>query len=347
VAVEKEIVAFAERLPDGQVRCKVCQRECLLAEGQGGFCGARVNQAGKMVPLTYGRVAALHWAEVERKPLFHFHPGRVMLSAGSLGCNFRCPGCQNWELAHAEVDSALRNVDLVPPEALVALAEERRALGISFTYNEPTLWFEYTLDCARLAKEKGLLTNYVTNGAMTREALDQIGPFLDAYRVDIKGFSADTYRKVANFPQFQGILEVAERAKGRWGMHVECVTNVTPTLNDDEEELRRLARWISQALGPDTPWHVTRFVPHLRLAHLPATEPETLEKARDVGLGEGLKFVYIGNVPGHPAENTYCPECGRMVIERAGLVTPRVLLDGDACPGCGARIPGRFEPRTQ
>ncbi|MBE3135347.1 MAG: hypothetical protein IMZ55_17920 [Acidobacteria bacterium] len=187
------------------------------------------------------------------------------------------------------------------------------------------------------------MTNYVTNGSLTADALDAIGPYLDAYRVDIKAFSDGTYPRVANFQDYRGILEVAERAKHRWAMHVECVTNVVPTLNDGEDELRRLARWIANSLGRETPWHVTRFVPQFKLAGLPATPVATLEQARQIGLVEGLRFVYIGNVPGHPAEDTYCPECGIVLIRRSGSGPPRVALRGAACPGCGYQLPGRFE----
>ena len=334
--------ALARAVSEGRLECLACQRRCVLSEGQRGYCNTRENRSGELVSLTYGRVAALHWAEVERKPLFHFYPGRVMLSVGSVGCNFRCPGCQNWQLAHADIDHEISQTQFIPPGRLVGLAVDRHALGISWTYNEPAIWFEYTLDGARLAKDASLKTNTVTNGSLTTEALDRIGPFLDAYRVDLKGFSERTYRRIANFPNFEGILEVARRAKHHWGMHVECVTNVIPTLNDNEDELRRLAAWIVESLGSEVPWHVTRFVPHHRLSHLRSTPVEVLEKTRQIGLDAGLDFVYIGNVPGHPAENTRCPGCGEVVIERAALSTPRVLLDGNACPSCGTVIPGEF-----
>jgi pyruvate formate lyase activating enzyme len=334
--------ALAEALPGNRVRCKACQRCCLLEEGRLGFCGVRKNQGGKLVPLSYGRVAAVHLANVERKPLFHFFPGEIMLSLGSLGCNFRCPGCQNRELAHAKVPEELSSVKLVPPEALVDQSLKQKLLGISFTYNEPAIWFEYTLDTFKLAKSKGLMTNYVTNGSLTAEAFDEIGPYLDAYRVDIKGFSKETYGSVANFPSFQGVLDVAATAKTKWGMHVECVTNVIPTMSDDRNELRGIAKWIADRLGRDVPWHVTRFVPHGDLGHLRPTPLTTLEQARATGLEEGLRFVYLGNVPGHLAENTYCPECGRILVRRTGLGLPDVMLERGACPDCGYQLPGRF-----
>ena len=323
-----------------------CQRRCTLAEGQLGFCGVRQNRGGGLVSLSYGRVAALHLANVERKPLFHFYPGEVMLSVGSLGCNFRCPGCQNWALAHATVPDQLMDLRFTPPEELVEQASGQGLLGISFTYNEPAIWFEYTLDTFKLAAVQGLLTNYVTNGSLTPQGLDQLGLHLDAYRVDIKGFSKGTYQQAANFPAFHGILKVAERAKTKWGAHVECVTNIIPTVNDNPEELRGIASWIRNTLGQDTPWHVTRFVPEGQLAHLPRTPLLALEQAHAIGLEEGLQFVYIGNVPGHPAENTYCPECGRTLIWRAGIGLPKVEMCDASCPDCGTQIPGRFRRDT-
>jgi pyruvate formate lyase activating enzyme len=334
---------LAERLPDGRLGCLVCQRACALAEGGLGFCRVRRNEAGRVVPLSYGRVAALHLANVERKPLYHFYPGEVMLSVGGLGCNFRCPGCQNRDLSRADVPDALASLPYTAPEDLVRMAVEHDLLGVSWTYNEPAIWFEYTLDGSRLAREAGLMTNYVTNGSLTARALDTIGPYLDAYRVDVKGFSEDTYRRVAGFGGFRGILDVAERAAHKWGMHVECVTNVTPGMNDSDDELRAIAGWIARSLGPDVPWHVTAFAPHGDFAHLPRTPVASLERARRIGVDEGLRFVYLGNVPGHRAENTWCPGCGALLIQRTGLgVVENRLAPGGACPRCSRPVPGRF-----
>jgi len=333
---------FFRRLSGKRVACDLCGRRCVIKDGECGFCGARENRNGELYSLIYGRVSSMAWANVERKPLFHFYPGEVMLSVGSLGCNFRCPGCQNWHIAHADVLRDLPSADFVSPEELVRLAVERKCLGISWTYNEPTIWFEYTLDCAKLAKKAGLMTNYVTNGAISIEALDEIGPYLDAFRVDIKGFSAETYKRVANFPRFGLVLEATERAKKKWNMHVECVTNITPGYNDDLEELSKLAEWIRDALGSGTPWHVTRFVPHLDLSHVPPTPVSTLEEARRIGMEKGLRFVYIGNVPGHPAESTYCPSCGKLLIKRDSVFVAMDGLRGGRCTACGEVIEGRF-----
>jgi len=331
-----------ELLTDGKVRCGVCQRRCVIPEGQVGYCRTRLNEAGQLHSLTYGEVASMAVSPIEKKPLFHYYPGSRWLSLGSLGCNFRCPGCQNWEIAHADPRKAKRDTKYLSPQEALSLARSERCLGISWTYNEPTLWLEYTLDSARLARENGLLTNYVTNGSATAEALDLLGPWLDSFRVDVKGFSQATYQKIGHLEDFTGILEATVRAERRWGMHVEIVTNVIPTYNDSPEELRALAQWILGTLGADTPWHVTQFIPHLHLSHLPVTPVETLERVRAIGLEVGLRYVYLGNVWGHPAENTHCHSCRELLIERWGFSIRQNRLQGNRCPACKVEIPGRW-----
>jgi pyruvate formate lyase activating enzyme len=340
-----------EPLPGQRVRCGVCTRRCELADGKKGWCGTRVNRGGRLFSLIYGQVASLAVSPIEKKPLFHYYPGSRWLSLGSLGCNFRCPGCQNWEVAHA-LDRAshrtagtmtLADTRFIAPLQMVALAREQGCLGISWTYNEPTLWLEYILEGARAAREVGLLTNLVTNGTMTAEALDLIGPWLDSFRVDLKGFTPKLYRRLAHLKDFSGILSVTSRARSRWSAWVEVVTNVTPGFNHDEEQLSGIASWIRDELGPETPWHVTRFAPHLRLAHLEPTPVSTLERAREIGVAAGLSHVYLGNVSGHAAENTYCATCGELVIRRHGLVVVEFKLSSGRCPRCSAAVAGRFD----
>ncbi len=332
-----------DKLDGGAVRCRVCRRRCVVAPGKRGFCHTRENRDGELVSLTWGLVAAMHLSPIEVKPLFHFYPGSQWLSMGSLGCNFRCPGCQNWELAHAREHRSARAVELIEPVRLVELAIARRAKGLSWTYNEPTLWLEYTIEASRLGRERGLLANYVTNGYITPEGLDAIAPVLDAYRVDIKAFGRDTYLRLANIADFEGVLHSAERAKKAHGLHLECVTNIVPGFNDDEAQLRSLADWIVASLGADTPWHVTRFVPHLDLRRVPPTPVATLERARAIGLESGLQYVYLGNVPGHPAQNTRCHACGAILIERWHHTARRSRIAAGRCPDCQARIPGRWD----
>ena len=261
---------------------------------------------------------------------------------GSLGCNFLCSGCQNWEIAHANVEKELSSLRFITPAESVQLASNGYCKGISWTYNEPTLWFEYTLDSAKMAREAGLLTNYVTNAYITVEALDLIGPYMSAFRADLKGFSNETYKQIANIKRFDGILKVLERAKHFWDMHVEIITNLIPGINDNEIELKEMAGWICNHLGSETPWHLTQFVPHFRLSHLTPTPVAKLEQAREIGLGTGLKYVYLGNVLGHSGENTHCPACGKLLVERANYRILLYHIDGTCCGYCGHPIAGHF-----
>jgi pyruvate formate lyase activating enzyme len=330
-----------EKLRDGAVTCNTCQRRCTISEGEVGWCLTRVNEGGTLLSLIYGEVSSVSINPIEKKPVFHFCPGSRWLSLGSWGCNFRCPGCQNWEIAHWK-RKELRGSRFLSPDDQVSLALRRGCAGVSFTFNEPTLWFEYTLDAAKLAKENGLYTNYVTNGSITEEALEVVSPYLDVYRVDVKAFSDETYGRIANFSDSRGICNCAETAR-RLGVHVEVVTNVTPGLNDEEAELRGIASWIRERLGEDTPWHVTRFHPHLDLSSLQPTPISTLEKARSIGIECGLKYVYMGNVPGHEGENTYCHNCGALLVKRHVFDIVENRVEGGRCFECGSKIPGRFE----
>ena len=273
-----------DKLTGNRVRCNVCQWRCVINPGKTGVCGVRRNEEGTVVPLNYARVSSLANDPVEKKPLFHFFPGSSVLSFGTLGCNFHCAHCQNWEIACVEEPATmLQSLDIVSPEQAIKMANMHRCAGLAWTYNEPAIWFEYTLDSARLAHRKGLYTVYVTNGFLTSEALDMIGPYLDAWRVDIKGFTDAAYQQLARIKNWRGILDTAERARHKWNMHVEVVTNVIPTVNDDDAQLADIAHWVRERLGELTPWHVTRFYPHHNFAHLPPTPIATLEKAYAIG----------------------------------------------------------------
>jgi len=331
-----------EKLSDKRVQCHICQKRCVIEDKERGYCRTRVNRQGKLHSLIYGLVSTMMISPIEKKPVYHFFPGSAWLSLGSLGCNFRCPGCQNWDIAHSEVNLDTKDSRIIPPQELTQTAKKSECLGISWTYNEPTLWFEYTLEGAKLAKSNDLYTNYVTNGFITPEALDLIGPYLDVFRVDLKGFSKDSYQNIAHINDFSGILGVIQRAKKKWKMHVEIVTNVIPGMNDKEEDLKQMASWIGEELGKDTPWHVTRFFPHLRLSHVEPTPLRTLEKTREMALAQGLNYVYLGNVWGSQAENTYCPRCGETLIEREGLETKEIHLKEGRCQFCSHSIAGRF-----
>ena len=296
----------------------------------------RVNRDGKIFVMNYAEVSSMAPDHIEKKPLFHFFPGTYAFSLGSWGCNFHCKGCQNWEISCTDIPR--RGSQQLLPEREIELAGSHNCQGIAWTYNEPVIWLEYTLDSAKLARKSNLYTVYVTNGYATPEALDAIGPWLGAWRVDVKGFTDAFYRQLARIPHWRGILDVARRAREKWHMHVEVVTNIIPTMNDDEEQLRGIATWIRDDLGELTPWHVTRFHPLHEFTNLSATPVSTLEKAHSIGKKAGLKFVYLGNVPGHEYENTTCYSCGRLVVRRVGYDTEVVGLDGSKCKFCGAEL---------
>ena len=325
-----------EALPDSRVRCNVCQWRCVIGPDKFGVCRVRQNRDGRLYLLNYALVSSAAVDPIEKKPLFHFYPGSEVFSLGGWGCNFHCQDCQNWEIACTDVPASAAQV--VSPEAAVETARQHGCAGIAWTYNEPAIWLEYTLDCARLARQHGLYTVYVTNGYSTPEALDAIGPYLDAWRVDIKGFSDAFYKTLAKIRGWRGILEVAKRARQKWGMHVEAVTNIIPTMNDDDGQLQGIAGWISSELGELTPWHVTRFYPHHRIAHLPPTPVATLERAIAIGRQAGLRFIYAGNIPGHSSESTSCYSCGKLVVRRQGYRTQVVGLAGSKCRFCGAEL---------
>jgi pyruvate formate lyase activating enzyme len=327
-----------EKLPDSRVRCYTCQWQCRINPGKYGVCGMYQNRDGTLFNLNYARVSSVAADPIEKKPLFHFYPGTLCLSLGTLGCNFHCKHCQNWEISTANSNSLVSDCREMQPQTSIELARQHNCRGISWTYNEPTIWFEHTFDSARLAKENGLYTVYVTNGYATPEALDMIGPYLDAWRVDIKGFSDEFYKTLTGIPHWREILSVTKRAKEKWQMHVEVVTNIIPTMNDDDEQLTGIASWVKKELGELTPWHVTRFHPLHRLKNLPPTPLETIERAYEIGQKAGLKFVYAGNVPGHSSESTACYSCGKLIVARYGYQTDIKGLDGSRCRFCGADL---------
>lgn len=242
--------------------------------------------------LTYARASSIAVDPIEKKPLYHFHPGSQVFSVGSWGCNFTCKHCQNWHISQGKITD--REYDL-PPEKMIELALEHGCEGVCWTYNEPAIWLEYTIDSAKLAKENGLYTAYVTNGFMTIEALELIAPYLDAFRVDLKSFDDEFYKEICGVKSGKGVFDTAKCAK-ELGMHIEAVTNIIPTKNDSEENLKNLAEWIAENLGKDTPWHVTRFFPCYKLGHLEPTPIETLYRAKEIGEKAGLRFIYLGNV---------------------------------------------------
>ena len=316
-----------------RVHCLLCPHSCHIAAGRRGVCGVRRNDDGALVALTYGRVSSIAVDPIEKKPVYHYFPGTTALSVGSVGCTMKCGHCQNWQISRASVeDSALH---FVGPAQLVELAVAEGCRGIAFTYNEPVIWAEYVRDCGLAAHERGLYSVMVTNGFVTEAGLDYMAPALDVWRVDVKGMTDEAYRTLCRVPSVAPVLAAAERALHVHKLHVEVVTNVVPGINDDDAQLRALAAWIAGSLGPDTPWHVTRFFPYLEFSHVPPTPIPTLLRARRIGLEAGLRFVFVGNAATEDGEDTVCPACGETVVRRDGF---RVRSDGTrsgACPKCG------------
>ena len=328
-----------EKLDGQKVRCRLCSHRCLISEGDRGLCGVRENTAGTLATLVYGRLVARHVDPIEKKPIFHMMPGSLSYSIATVGCNFRCLFCQNADIAQMPADrKGLILGDPTTPEAVVADALASGCRSIAYTYTEPTVFFEFALDTARLAKEKGLRNVFVTNGYMTAEALTLIGPYLDAANVDLKGFTKDFYKTQCG-SRLEPVKETL-KAMTKMGLLVEVTTLLIPGLNDDENELKELSGFIASELGPGTPWHVSRFHPTYRLTDRPPTPIATLTRAREIGLAQGLLYVYTGNIPGDAGEHTFCPKCQKLVIERRGFQILRYALKHGQCQACGERVHG-------
>jgi len=322
------------RLENNAVKCSLCSHRCTINDGKHGVCGVRVNQQGTLAATTYGKISAEAVDPIEKKPLFHYLPGTISYSLGSIGCNFHCEHCQNWHISRAEPGSAMLR-SLEPAEG-VKRAIVSGSKSISWTYNEPTIWHEYALDMGVIAREKGLGTIYVTNGYITEEALRELAPMLGAFRVDLKAFTDDFYKKICG-AKLQPVLDSAQLAR-ELGMHVETVTLVIPGLNDSIEEQEGLIRWVIEHLGPETPMHFSAFHPDYKMLNRGATPVATLEKIYRKAKDLGLKFPYLGNVYHHPFENTYCPNCNTLLIERQGFSSRFAAIEGQKCTHCGEKI---------
>ena len=323
----------------GAVRCRLCAHRCLVAPGRFGTCGVRENRAGTLVTYAYGELVAAHVDPIEKKPLFHFLPGSLSMSIAAAGCNFRCGFCQNWEISQPGGPAAGRRRERdTPPEDVVRAALDQGCRSVSYTYTEPTVFFEYAYDTGKLAREAGLANIFVTNGYMTAEALREIRPYLDAANVDLKAFRDATYKKVCG-ARLQPVLD-AIRLMREIGVWVEVTTLVVPGLNDGEGELRDIALFLA-GVDPALPWHISRFHPDYRYTDAPPTPLATLRKAREIGRAAGLRFVYVGNVGGE-GEDTACPGCGRTLVVRRGFDMAANAIAAGRCPDCGAAIAGRF-----
>lgn len=335
----KEALLY-EKLADDCVRCNLCSHRCDIKPGRRGICGVRQNDQGVLHTLVYGRLIARHVDPIEKKPLFHLLPGSRSYSIATVGCNFRCRFCQNADIAQMPRDFDGRVTgETATPEAVVADALRQRCATIAYTYTEPTIFFEMALETARLAHDRGLRNVFVSNGYVSAEALEMIAPCLDGANVDLKAFNDEFYKRQCG-ARLAPVCDTLRRMKDR-GILLEVTTLIIPGLNDDPEELTRLAGFIADDLGPETPWHISRFHPTYLLTDRPPTPVGTLQRARDIGVQAGLRYVYMGNVPGEAGENTLCHHCGAMLIERLGFAVRRnnVLRDG-GCPDCGTPVHG-------
>ena len=330
---------FYDSMPDQQVRCRLCSHRCVIGIGRRGICGVRENRAGVLETLVYGRLIAAHDDPIEKKPLFHMMPGSRSFSIATVGCNFKCRFCQNADIAQMPADrKGMVAGDRATPEKVVAAAQHSRCASIAYTYTEPTVFFEFAGDTARLAHERGIKNVFVTNGFMSTEALDRVAPWLDAANVDLKAYSDDFYKKQCG-ARLEPVKETLRHLK-RLNIWVEVTTLIIPDLNDDPEELARLAGFIAGELDERTPWHVSRFHPTYRLTDRGSTPVETLLEAREIGTRAGLKYVYTGNIPGQGGEDTRCPGCGQTVIARSGFRILENRMHGGRCGACGTPIDG-------
>jgi len=331
-----------ETLEDKKVRCNLCCHRCVVKAGQRGICAVRENRDGVLHTLVFGKLIARHIDPIEKKPLYHFYPGSLSYSIATVGCNFRCRFCQNADIAQMPADhSGMIMGAATTAENEVAAAIKGKCKSIAYTYTEPTIFFEFAYETAKLASGRGLKNVFVTNGYMTAEALDMITPYLDAANVDLKAFTAGYYKKQCG-ARLTHVQNTLRQMKAR-DIFVEVTTLIVPGLNDDPQELAQLAAFIVDELGPETPWHISRFHPTYKLTDRPSTPVQTLTMARELGLKAGLKYVYTGNLPGNAAENTFCYSCGESVIERWGFQVERLQLKNGNCIKCGAEIDGVWE----
>jgi len=327
---------FYEKLPYKKIKCKLCPRQCVIDDQERGYCGVRENRGGTYYTLVHSRVVTAHIDPIEKKPFFHFLPGAAAFSLATAGCNVNCKMCQNWEISQVRPEQVRSTY--VPPEKLAGVAQQNSCPVIAYTYSEPVVFLEYVLDCAQAARAGGVRSVVVSGGYIQADPLKKLAAQVDAIKIDLKAYSDKFYKEVVN-GELKPVLEaiVTLRKTGVWN---EIVYLVVPTLNDSDSEFQGLARWVKAELGSDVPLHFSQFHPEYLLKNLPPTPVETLERAKAIADAEGLHYVYIGNVPGHPAESTYCPHCRKKVVDRTGYTIAGIYLHHGKCQFCQTPIPG-------
>ena len=331
---------FYESMTENRVRCNLCNHQCKIKERKRGICGVRENRDGKLYSLVYGKIIAEHIDPIEKKPLFNFLPGSRAFSIGTVGCNFHCKHCQNSDISQYphEHGGEIIGQDRTPDQ-IVTAAKAAGCETIAYTYTEPTIFYEFAYDTAVLARKEGIKNVFVSNGYISAEAARQIAPYLDAINVDLKAFTDKFYKEVCG-ARLNPVLETILLMK-KLDVWVEVTTLIIPGLNDGEQKLRDIACFV-KSVGPEIPWHVSQFYPAYKLLDRPPTPAATLRRAREIGMEEGLRYVYEGNLPGEKGENTHCYVCRALLIDRYGLTLTRNRLRDGKCPWCGARIDGLF-----
>jgi pyruvate formate lyase activating enzyme len=321
------------------VKCLLCAQGCIIKENEKGRCRARINIDGNLKSLVYGRPIAIHTDPIEKKPFYHFLPGSEAYSLATAGCPLSCQFCQNWEISQATPEDI--QVEYISPDEIALTAQSQNVPIIAFTYNEPTVFTEYLTDTARVAKKKNIRSVLVSCGFMNEDPLKEMCEVLDAIKIDLKGFSEDFYHKVCSAELQPVLRSIKQVSKSK--THLEIVNLVVPTLNDSDKMLNGLADWVISEIGPDVPIHFTRFHPDYKLLNLPPTPIETLERAREIAMSKGIHYAFVGNVPGHPGNCTYCPRCRKVVIKRTGMFTTEIHLKNGKCKYCGYPIAGVWE----
>jgi len=327
---------YWEPLREKKIRCRLCPHECITRPGERGICQVRENRDGVYYSVNYGKVVAMNNDPIEKKPLFHYKPGSYAFSIATAGCNIRCQFCQNWEISQFPPEEV--KYLYLSPNDVVELALRKGSSSIAFTYSEPIIFYEYMYDIAKLAKERGIGGVMISNGFINPTPMRELTKVLDAVKIDFKSFKESFYTKICQ-GHLRPVLDTLLLLK-KEGIWFEIVVLIIPTLNDSEIEIKSMSRWIKQNLGTDVPLHFTRFHPTYRMTHLPPTPVSTLEKAHDIAVAEGLHFVYIGNVPGHPYENTYCVKTKKVLIRRIGFRVIENHIKNGKCPYCGNKVPG-------
>jgi pyruvate formate lyase activating enzyme len=334
--IKTKVSPYFTALGGDEIQCELCPKRCRVPQGKRGACRVRENRKGKLYSLVYGNPCAFHVDPMERDPFFHVLPGTKTLSLATAGCNFGCKFCQTWEISQASPEDVY-SLD-IPPEIVVERAKQMRTHSVSYTFVEPVIFYEYMVEIGHLAKKAGLLSFIHSNGFINPDPLRNLAKVIDAANIDIKGFTDEFYRDLCG-GELSPVLETLKMLKHE-KLHIEITNLIIPTKNDDMTLVKEMCLWIKRELGPETPIHFSRFYPLYKLKNLPPTPVKTLEEARQVALSAGLEYVYVGNVPGHEGENTFCPSCGKMIIQRTGYMVGEVRLKGGKCEYCGKPIPG-------